>query len=111
CVPSSSSGGSPVRFLLNGTLVADLSSSPVAALNDDYGELYQSHCSFQDVSNRLTDTQNQLVDVIYSRSNLFDDHKSLQQEHLKCAAKEVALVEKLATTKKEQGDLLDKSQE
>nr|GEY92828.1 hypothetical protein [Tanacetum cinerariifolium] len=33
CVPSSSSGGSPIRFLLNGTLVADLSSSPVAAFD------------------------------------------------------------------------------
>ncbi|GKD98847.1 hypothetical protein Tco_1382744 [Tanacetum coccineum] len=81
------------------------------ALNDDYGELYQSHHSCQDVSDRLTDTQNQLLDAIRSRSKLSDDHKILQQEHLRCAGKEVALVEKLDITKKEKGDLLDKSRE
>ncbi|GJY48517.1 hypothetical protein Tco_0438473, partial [Tanacetum coccineum] len=46
----------------------------------------------------LIDTQNQLVDAIRSWSKLSDDHKILQQEHLGCAGKEAALVDKLATT-------------
>ncbi|GJY77159.1 hypothetical protein Tco_0482275, partial [Tanacetum coccineum] len=61
------------------------------ALNDAYGELYQSHHSCQDVSDRLTDTQNQLLDAIRSRK--------------------ATLVEKLDITKKEKGNLLDKSRE
>ncbi|GKB87826.1 hypothetical protein Tco_0960098 [Tanacetum coccineum] len=65
------------------------------ALNDDYGELYQSHRYCKDVSDRLTNTQNQLVDVIRSRNILSDDHKTLQQEHLGCVSKESALTEKL----------------
>ncbi|GKD11825.1 hypothetical protein Tco_1196232 [Tanacetum coccineum] len=81
------------------------------ALNDDYGELYQSHRSCQDVSDRLTDTQNQLVDAICSRSVLYDDHKILQQEHLGCVAKEAALTENLVMVEKEKDELLDKNRE
>nr|GFA08720.1 hypothetical protein [Tanacetum cinerariifolium] len=55
------------------------------ALNDDYGELYQSHRSYGDVYDRLTETQNQLV--------------------------EASLVEKLAIVEKGKDDLLDKSRE
>ncbi|GJT57890.1 hypothetical protein Tco_0992944 [Tanacetum coccineum] len=43
------------------------------ALNDDYGELYQSHRFCQDVSDRLTETQNQLVEAIRSRKKERDD--------------------------------------
>ncbi|GJX38891.1 hypothetical protein Tco_0252194 [Tanacetum coccineum] len=80
-------------------------------LNDDYGELYQSHRYCKDVSDRLTDTQNQQVDAIRSRNTLSDDHKTLQQEHLGCVGKEVALTEKLAATEKEKYKLLDKNRE
>nr|GEW02324.1 hypothetical protein [Tanacetum cinerariifolium] len=34
------------------------------ALNDDYGELYQTHASCKDISQRLTGTQNELVDAL-----------------------------------------------
>ncbi|GKF71886.1 hypothetical protein Tco_0208000, partial [Tanacetum coccineum] len=40
------------------------------ALNEDYGELYESHRSCQDVSDRLNETQNQLVDTVQSRNKL-----------------------------------------
>ncbi|GJV62326.1 hypothetical protein Tco_1468426 [Tanacetum coccineum] len=79
------------------------------ALNNDYGELYESHRSCQDVSNRLAKTQNQLVDVIQNRNQLADENKTLRQDHLGCAGKEAALAEKLAMVEKEKDDLLDKT--
>nr|GEU82311.1 hypothetical protein [Tanacetum cinerariifolium] len=81
------------------------------ALNDDYMEFYESHRSCKDVSDRLTETQNQLVDVIRNRNNLADDHKNLQQEHLGYASKEAGLIEKLDVVEKEKDDLLDKNRE
>ncbi|GJX33497.1 hypothetical protein Tco_0243352 [Tanacetum coccineum] len=81
------------------------------ALNDDYSDLYDTHRPCETVSDRLTDTQNQLVDVVRGRNKLADDHKSLQKEHLGCAGKEAALVEKLVVAKKEKDDLLDKNRE
>ncbi|GJV07801.1 hypothetical protein Tco_1345457 [Tanacetum coccineum] len=67
------------------------------ALNEDYGELYESHRSCQDVFDRLTEIHNQLVDTIQSQNKLSDDHKALQQVHLGCVGKEADLTEKLAT--------------
>ncbi|GJY33725.1 hypothetical protein Tco_0418194 [Tanacetum coccineum] len=52
------------------------------ALNDDYRELYESYRSCGDVSDRLTETRNQLVDVIRNRNQLADENKTLRQEHL-----------------------------
>ncbi|GJU88699.1 hypothetical protein Tco_1301122 [Tanacetum coccineum] len=75
----------------------------------DYQALQRSW--FKLVSDRLTETQNQLVDVIQNRNKLADDHKSLQQEHLGCAGKEAGLVEQLAMAEKEKDDLLDKNRE
>nr|GEU48110.1 transposase (putative), gypsy type [Tanacetum cinerariifolium] len=69
------------------------------ALNDDYGELYQSHRSCQDVFDRLADTQNQLVDAIRSRNTLFDDHKILQQEHLGCVEEQIKRLEEALASK------------
>ncbi|GKG49674.1 hypothetical protein Tco_0518448, partial [Tanacetum coccineum] len=37
-----------------------------------------------------------------------EDHKALQQVHLECARKEVALTEKMVVVEKEKDDLLDK---
>ncbi|GKD74290.1 hypothetical protein Tco_1332572, partial [Tanacetum coccineum] len=79
------------------------------ALNDDYEELYESHRSSGDVSDRLTETQNQLVDVIRNQNQLADENKTLRQEHLGCAGKEATLAEKLIMVEKEKYDLLDKS--
>ncbi|GKE56207.1 hypothetical protein Tco_1495392 [Tanacetum coccineum] len=79
------------------------------ALSDDYGDLYDTHRSCEEVSDRLTKTQ--LVDVVRSRDQLADDHKNLQQEHLSCAGKEVGLVEKLVVVEKEKDDVLDKNRE
>ncbi|GJY77308.1 hypothetical protein Tco_0482424, partial [Tanacetum coccineum] len=56
-------------------------------------ELYQPYRSCGDVSNRLTETQNQLVDVIRNWNKLADGHKTLHQEYLGYASKEAALVE------------------
>ncbi|GKC01107.1 hypothetical protein Tco_0987243 [Tanacetum coccineum] len=92
-------------------MMINLATQRYQALNDDYGELYQSHRSCQDVSDRLTDTQNQLVDAIHSRSVLSDDHKILQQEHLGCVGKEAALTKKLVVVEKEKDELLDKNRE
>nr|GEY23230.1 hypothetical protein [Tanacetum cinerariifolium] len=78
-------------------------------LNDDYRELYQSHRLCGDVSDRLTETQNQLVDVICNQNQLADENKTLRQEHLGCTGKEAALAKKLAVVEKEKDDLLDKS--
>ncbi|GJW18996.1 hypothetical protein Tco_0026432 [Tanacetum coccineum] len=78
------------------------------ALNEDYEELYKSHRSCQDVSDRLTETQNQLVDTVKSRNQLSNDHKALQEVHLGCVEKEADLTEKLATMEKERDDLLAK---
>ncbi|GJY75514.1 hypothetical protein Tco_0480630 [Tanacetum coccineum] len=58
------------------------------ALNDDYGELYESH---------------------HSCGDLADENKTLRQEHLGCSGKEAALAEKLAMVENEKDDLLDKS--
>ncbi|GKA73664.1 hypothetical protein Tco_0779966 [Tanacetum coccineum] len=55
------------------------------ALNEDYGELYDSHRSCQDI---------------------FD-----KQVHLGCVGKEAKLTEKLAAVEKEMDDLLDKNRE
>ncbi|GJX50813.1 hypothetical protein Tco_0277658 [Tanacetum coccineum] len=79
------------------------------ALNDDYGELYQAHHSCRDVSDRLTETQNRLVDVIRNRNQPADKNKTLRQEHMGCAGKEASLAEKLSMVEKEKDDLLDKS--
>ncbi|GKD81240.1 hypothetical protein Tco_1348079, partial [Tanacetum coccineum] len=73
------------------------------------GVLYQSHRSCQDVYDMLTEAQNQLVEAIRSWSKLFDDHKTLQQEHLGCAGKEATLAKKLVVSEKEKDELLDKS--
>nr|GEY80097.1 mono-/di-acylglycerol lipase, lipase, class 3 [Tanacetum cinerariifolium] len=67
--------------------------------SDDYGDLYDSHRSCGDVSNRLTETQNQLVDVIRSRNKLADDHKNLQQEHLGCAEERIKRLEEELASK------------
>ncbi|GJW71218.1 hypothetical protein Tco_0128135 [Tanacetum coccineum] len=56
------------------------------ALNEDYGELYESHRSCQGVSDRLIETRNQLLDT-------------------------ADLTEKLAAMEKERDDLLDKDRE
>ncbi|GJV81900.1 hypothetical protein Tco_1517770 [Tanacetum coccineum] len=50
------------------------------ALSNDYGDMYDTHRSCEKVSDRLTETQNQLVDVVRSRNQLADDHKNLQHE-------------------------------
>ncbi|GJY99354.1 hypothetical protein Tco_0516784 [Tanacetum coccineum] len=81
------------------------------ALSDDYSDLYDSHRSCGDVSDRLTETQNQLVNAIRNMNKLSDDHKNLQQEHLGCTGKEAALVEKLVVVEKEKDDLLYKNRE
>ncbi|GJY50572.1 hypothetical protein Tco_0441419 [Tanacetum coccineum] len=89
----------------------DLATPRYEALNEDYGELYESHRSCQDVSDRLTETQNQLVDTVQSRNKLSDDHKALQQVHLGCVRKEANLTEKLAAVEKEKDDILEKNRE
>ncbi|GJW95233.1 hypothetical protein Tco_0174905 [Tanacetum coccineum] len=81
------------------------------AFNDDYDELYQAHSSCKGLSQRLTDTQNSLVKALRTRATLSEDHKALQQVHLDCVGKEVALSEKLAVVEKEKDDLLDKSKD
>ncbi|GJU57329.1 hypothetical protein Tco_1235095 [Tanacetum coccineum] len=81
------------------------------ALNEDYGELFESHRSCRAVSDRLTETQNQLLDTVRSRNQLSEDHKALQQVHLGCVEKEADLVEKLAAMEKERDDLLDRDRE
>ncbi|GJV43182.1 hypothetical protein Tco_1427718 [Tanacetum coccineum] len=81
------------------------------ALNEDYGELYESHRSCQGVFDRLIETQNQLLETIRSRNQLSEDHKALQQVHLGCVGKEADLTEKLAVVDKERDDLLDKDRE
>ncbi|GJS91339.1 hypothetical protein Tco_0773975 [Tanacetum coccineum] len=81
------------------------------ALNEDYGELFESHRSCRAVSDRLTETQNQLLDTVQSRNQLSEDHKALQQVHLGCVGKEADLVEKLAAMEKERDDLLDRDRE
>ncbi|GJV26973.1 hypothetical protein Tco_1383421 [Tanacetum coccineum] len=110
-VLSSSSSGSGRQVFPSGTLVVTVAPYEPMSLNDDYGELYQSHRSCQDVSDMLIDTQNQLVDVIRNRNILSDDHKILQQEHLGCVGKEATLIEKLAAVEKEKDELFDKNQE
>nr|GFD28618.1 hypothetical protein [Tanacetum cinerariifolium] len=79
------------------------------ALNEDYGELYEFHRSCQDIFDRLTETQNQLMDTVRSQNKLSDDHKALQQVYLGCVRKEADLTEKLAAVEKEMDDLLDKN--
>ncbi|GJS86117.1 hypothetical protein Tco_0752658 [Tanacetum coccineum] len=81
------------------------------ALNEDYGELYESHWSCQGVSDRLTETQNQLLDTVQSQNQLSEDHKVLQQVHLGCVEKEANLTEKLDAMEKERDDLLEKDRE
>ncbi|GJW26922.1 hypothetical protein Tco_0040733 [Tanacetum coccineum] len=44
--------------------------------------------SCKDLSQRLTDTQNNLVGVLRTRAILSKDHKTLQQVHLDCAGRE-----------------------
>nr|GEW86545.1 hypothetical protein [Tanacetum cinerariifolium] len=73
------------------------------ALNEDYGELYESHRSCQGVSDRLTETHNHLLDDVRSRNQLFEDHQALQQVHLGCVGNEADLTEKLAAVEKESG--------
>nr|GEU35205.1 hypothetical protein [Tanacetum cinerariifolium] len=46
-------------------------------------KLFRAHRSCKDVSDRLIETQNQLVDVIQNRSKLADDHKALHEEYKK----------------------------
>ncbi|GKA60030.1 hypothetical protein Tco_0759343 [Tanacetum coccineum] len=62
-----------------------------------------------DGADRLTKTQNQLVDVIRNRNQPADKNKTLRQEHMGCAGKEASLAEKLSMVEKEKDDLLDKS--
>nr|GEU52519.1 hypothetical protein [Tanacetum cinerariifolium] len=81
------------------------------ALNDDYREPYPSYFSCHDVFDRLTDTQNHLVDAIRSRSALSDDHKILKQVHLSCVSKKPTLTKKLTVVGKEKDELLDKNRE
>ncbi|GKB70283.1 hypothetical protein Tco_0931695 [Tanacetum coccineum] len=81
------------------------------ALNDDYEELYEAHSSCKGLSQRLTDTQNSLVEALRTRATLSEDHKALQQVHLECAGKEVALTKKMAVVEKEKDDLLDKTKD
>nr|GEV14608.1 hypothetical protein [Tanacetum cinerariifolium] len=81
------------------------------SLTEDYRELFESHRSCQDVSDRLTETQNQLLDTVQSRNKLSEDHKALQQVHLGCVTKEADLTEKLAAVEKAKDDLLDRDQE
>ncbi|GKC82086.1 hypothetical protein Tco_1137803, partial [Tanacetum coccineum] len=81
------------------------------ALNDDYEELYQAHSSCKDLSEWLTETQNHLVDALWSRSILSDDLKALQQVHLGCIGREAALTEKLVAIKREKEDLFDKKKD
>ncbi|GJW25342.1 hypothetical protein Tco_0039153 [Tanacetum coccineum] len=83
--------------------------SQYEALNDDCGELYQAYSSCQELSERLMETQNQLVEALCSRTILFDDHKALRQVYLSCVDKEASLVEKLAAIEREKDDLLDKN--
>ncbi|GJS87462.1 hypothetical protein Tco_0770098 [Tanacetum coccineum] len=78
------------------------------ALNEDYGELFESHRSCRAISDRLTETQNQLLDTVRSRNQLSEDHKALQQVHLGCVGKEADLVEQLVAMEKERDDLLDR---
>nr|GEZ19509.1 transposase (putative), gypsy type [Tanacetum cinerariifolium] len=81
------------------------------ALNEDYGELCESHRSCQGVSDRLTETKNQLLDAVRSQNQLSEDHQVLQQVHLGCVRKEADLTEKLAVVEKEMEDLQDKNRE
>nr|GEW43343.1 hypothetical protein [Tanacetum cinerariifolium] len=78
-------------------------------LNNDFEELYESHQRCHKVSDKLTETQQQLVDALRSQSILFEDHKNLQQVHLGCVSQEAALVEKLVVAKKQKDDLLDQN--
>nr|GFC12517.1 hypothetical protein [Tanacetum cinerariifolium] len=52
------------------------------ALNEDYKELYQSHRSCQCLPDRLTETQNQLLDIVQIWNQLIKDHTTLQQKSL-----------------------------
>ncbi|GKF85685.1 hypothetical protein Tco_0253512, partial [Tanacetum coccineum] len=81
------------------------------ALNENYEELYESHRYCQDVFDRLTEKQNQLVDTVQSRNKLSNDHKALQQVHLGCVEKEADLNEKLVAVEKERDGLLDKNRD
>nr|GEX76635.1 hypothetical protein [Tanacetum cinerariifolium] len=81
------------------------------ALNEDYGELYESRRSCKGVFDRLTETQNQLLDTVHSRNQLSEDHKAIQQVHMGCVKKEADLIEKLDAMEKERDDLLDKDRE
>nr|GEV19935.1 hypothetical protein [Tanacetum cinerariifolium] len=81
------------------------------ALNEDYEKQFESHRSCRGVSDRLTETQNQLLDTVRSRNQLFEDHKALQQVHMGCVGKEANLTEKLAAMEKARDDLLDKDRE
>ncbi|GJW82366.1 hypothetical protein Tco_0146341 [Tanacetum coccineum] len=111
-------GGKNIQHLATGSVStcgrifsSSSGGSRYKALNDDYGELYQDNSSCKDLSYRLTDTQNNLVDALRTRATLSDDHKTLQQVHLDCAGREAALVKKLAVVEKEKDDLLDKSKD
>ncbi|GKC05986.1 hypothetical protein Tco_0997596 [Tanacetum coccineum] len=73
--------------------------------------LQQSHRSCQDVPDRLTETQNQLVDTVRSRNQLSNDHKALQEVYLGCVIKEAYLTENFVMMEKERDDLLAKDLE
>ncbi|GJS89260.1 hypothetical protein Tco_0771896 [Tanacetum coccineum] len=98
-------------LLLSAAAASSLWAHRYEALNDDYGELYQSHQFCKDVFERLTDTQNHLVDALRSRNILFDDHKILKQTHMGYVGKEAALTEKLVAVEKEKDEILDKNQD
>ncbi|GJV03154.1 gypsy type transposase [Tanacetum coccineum] len=81
------------------------------ALKEYYRELFESHRSCRAVSDRLTETQNQLLDTVRSRNQLSEDHQALQQVYLGCVRKGAGLVENLAVMEKERDDLLDRDRE
>ncbi|GKB93264.1 hypothetical protein Tco_0979401 [Tanacetum coccineum] len=90
-------------------VVTKMDPSGPTSLNDDYRDLYHTHSSCRDMSQRLTDTQNELVATLRTQAALSDDHNALQYRHLDCAGRKVVLSEKLGAVEKENDDLLDKT--
>nr|GEV39529.1 hypothetical protein [Tanacetum cinerariifolium] len=63
------------------------------APDEDYGELFESHWSYRGVFDRLTETQNQVLDTVRSQNQLSEDHKALQQLEADFASKTSSLTE------------------
>ncbi|GKC09053.1 hypothetical protein Tco_1000663 [Tanacetum coccineum] len=70
------------------------------ALSDDYGDLYDSHRSCEEVSDRLTETQNQLIDTIRSQNQL-----RIKQLEGELASKTSSLSEAESSVNELKGDL------